>query len=105
MKRGSGPVGGVRLTIPLEEAEAIIAMRKAGATYRYLVKYFERSKWSIYRVLQGMGPHAVIDRDAILPDPDPDWPGKPMRCPGCGVKVRGDECCVICAARRARGEE
>ena len=90
------------MTVPVEEARAIIAMRKAGGTHRAVAAYFGRAKWTIIRVLRGEGPHASIDQAAIAADPDPDWPAKPVRCGGCGMKIRGDERCVICEALAAR---
>ena len=77
------------------------AKRLAGATLRELAAYFGRSKWTIVRVIKGRGPHARTMAIAVLPDADPDWPAKPLRCDGCGCTVRGDLPCGICAARAA----
>ena len=75
-------------------ARAVLQRLAAGQSQREVARAVGIARSTVQRIVRGDGPHADISQAHLEPDPDPDYPGKPFRCPGCGALVTGY--CVAC---------
>jgi len=82
------------MTLPRQTAEAVVRKRASGASIRGVAHAIGVAKSTVQRILDGCSPHDTLAAEVLEPDPDPDYPGKPFRCGGCGALISG--LCVQC---------
>jgi len=88
------------MTISLDRALAVKAVRASGASIRECGRRVGLAKSTVQRILAGEGPHSGLGE--VAPDADPDFAGKPRRCATCGRLVTelhdATEVCRGCVA-------
>lgn len=95
----AGTGGRPEVAIALDRVRALRALYATKTVgYREAARRIGISARSAARILAGQGRHA--NGEAVAADPDPDYVGKPVRCPICG-HVRPAPC-PVCAARAAQ---
>lgn len=76
------------------KARAVLQRIAAGQSEREVAAAVGVARSTVQRIVRGDGPHAAVAQEHLEPDPDPDYPGKPFRCPGCGALL--NDRCVVC---------
>lgn len=77
-----------------DTARAVRKRLAAGQTQQQVADAIGIARSTVRRILRGDGPHAAISQEHLEPDPDPDYPGKSFRCPGCGALITDQ--CIAC---------
>jgi hypothetical protein len=93
------------MTIALDRARAVLAMRAAGATHLKIVEKLGIARSTVRRILRGESPHELPER--VQADPDPDYAARPVRCK-CGRLVilePGESRCLACRLERPAAAE
>ncbi len=75
-----------------KKVRAVRAMRAAEVPYRAIAEVLGISPSTVLRIVHGEGRHA--NAQPVDADADPEWPGKPFRCVGCGARIV--DRCVAC---------